>query len=359
MAGHALDKQPWWGWGFPLFGALCLLLLPKGVGPGSILVAVALIGSVFAAVHHAEVVAHKVGEPFGSLLLAVAVTVIEVGLIVSIMLADPEGKATLPRDTVFSSLMIVCNGLVGLCLLLGGARHREQSFNLPGATALLSVLAPMSILVLVLPNRVVSVPGPYFSGLQLGFVAVAALVLYLVFVFVQAIRHRDYFLPELGDEDTHAPPPPRRILLGSLILLPLALGAVVLLAKSLTPALEAGVEASGAPEAVVGVAIALLVLLPESLAAVRAARKNRLQTSLNLALGSVLACIGMTIPVVAVVSMAIGQPLQLGLGPAETVLLSLTLLVSVLTLGTGRTTVLQGAVHLVIFSVFLFLVFVP
>jgi Ca2+:H+ antiporter len=353
------DRLPWWTWAFPVLGWVFLLLLPKALAFTPLLLAIALVGTVFAAVHHAEVLAHRVGEPFGSLLLAIAVTVIEVALIVSLMLGDPAGKAGLARDTVFAALMIVCNGLVGLCLLVGGARHHEQEFRLAGASAMLSVLVPMAVLVLVMPNLVAAAPGPFFSPLQLGFVSAAALALYLVLLFVQTVRHRDYFLPETGGDDAHAPPPPARQVLYAAVLLPVALLAVVLIAKSLSPALEAAVAAAGAPGGVVGVAIALLVLLPESLAAVRAARRNRLQTSLNLALGSVAACIGLTIPTVAGVSFWLGQPLSLGLGPAETLLLGLTFLVAVLTLGTGRTTVLQGAVHLVIFAVFVFLVFVP
>jgi Ca2+:H+ antiporter len=355
----SFDRQPWWGWTFPLLGWIALLALPKGSAPATLVLAVALIGSVFAAVHHAEVIAHRVGEPYGSLLLAIAVTVIEVGLIVSLMVADPAGKAGLARDTVFAALMIVCNGLVGLCLLTGGARHHEQEFRLAGASAMLSVLVPMAVMVLVLPNFVHAAPGPYFAPMQLIFVSVASLVLYIVLLFVQTIRHRDYFLLAAGDEDSPAPPPPPRQVLYAAILLPIALTAVVLLAKSMSPALEAAVASAGAPDAVVGVAIALLVLLPESLAAVRAARLNRLQTSLNLALGSVAACIGLTIPTVAGLSLWLGEPLALGLAPAEAILMGLTFLVSVLTLGTGRTTVLQGAVHLVIFAAFLFLVFVP
>jgi Ca2+:H+ antiporter len=355
----SFDRLPWWGWAFPLLGWIALFALPKGVGIGTAVLAVALIGSVFAAVHHAEVIAHRVGEPYGSLLLAIAVTVIEVGLIVSLMIADPAGKAALARDTVFAALMIVCNGLVGLCLLAGGARHHEQEFRLSGASAMLSVLVPMSVMVLILPNFVHAAPGPYFSETQLLFVSAASLSLYLVLLFVQTVRHRDYFLLSGGDEDSHAPPPPPRQVLYACILLPVALTAVVLAAKAMSPALEAGVAAAGAPPAVVGVAIALLVLLPESLAAVRAARLNRLQTSLNLALGSVAACIGLTIPTVAGLSMWLGEPLALGLAPAEAILMGLTFLVAILTLGTGRTTVLQGAVHLVIFAAFLFLVFIP
>jgi Ca2+:H+ antiporter len=321
---------------------------------------VALVATVFAAVHHAEVVAHRTGEPFGTLVLAVAVTVIEVALIVSVMVAAPEEKAGLARDTVFAAVMIVCNGIVGLCLLWGGARHHEQGFQVHGASAALAVLAALTTLTLILPNFATSAPGPLFTTAQLVFAGVVSLVLYGSFVFVQTVRHRDYFLPvERGDEAAHAPPPSNRAAGVSAVLLLVALVAVVGLAKALTPMVELAVARLEIPKAVVGIVIAGLVLLPEGLAAVQAARADRLQTSLNLALGSALASIGLTIPTVAVVSIVLGTPLELGLGEKDTVLLALTLVVGVITLGTGRTTVLQGIVHLVIFAVFLFFAVVP
>jgi Ca2+:H+ antiporter len=319
----------------------------------------ALIAAVFAAVYHAEVVALRIGEPFGTLVLAVAVTVIEVALIVSIMIGAGADNAELPRDTVFASVMITANGIVGLSLLLGGVRHREQDFQVQGASAAFAVLAALTTLTLVLPTVTTSVAGPVFSPAQLVFAGVISLVLYGSFVFVQTVRHRDYFLPIDSNAEVHAPPPSRTIALLSAGLLIAALVAVVGLAKVLTPVLETGVAWLEAPRTVVGIVIAALVLLPEGMSALGAARANRLQTSLNLALGSALASIGLTIPAVAVVSIALGQPLQLGLGLKDEVLLALTLLVGVITLGTGRTTVLQGIVHLVIFAAFLFLAVVP
>lgn len=319
-----------------------------------------LIATVFAAVYHAEVIAHRTGEPFGTLVLAVAVTVIEVALIVSVMVAAPVEKAGLARDTVFAAVMIVSNGIVGTCLLWGGARHHEQGFQVHGASAALAVLAALTTLTLVLPNVTTSVPGPIFSTSQLVFAGMVSLVLYGSFVFVQTVRHRDYFLTvEAADEQAHAPPPSNSSALISASLLLAALIAVVGLAKSLTPTLEKAVTRLDVPKAVVGIVIATLVLLPEGLAAVRAARANRLQTSLNLALGSALASIGLTIPAVAAASVVLRQPLELGLHEKDSVLLALTLLISVITLGTGRTTVLQGIVHLVIFAVFLFFAAVP
>jgi Ca2+:H+ antiporter len=320
----------------------------------------ALIAAVFAAVHHAEVVAHRIGEPFGTLVLAIAVTAIEVALIVSIMIGAPADNTALARDTVFASVMIACNGIVGLCLLSGGVRHHEQGFQVQGASAALAVLAALTTLTLILPNVTTSVPGPVFSTSQLVFAAVVSLVLYGAFVFVQTVRHRGYFLSVgAGNNEAHAPTPSGKTTLVSAGLLFAALVAVVGLAKALTPTVESAVVRLGAPKAAVGVVIAMLVLLPEGLAALRAAHANQLQTSLNLALGSALASIGLTIPAVAIVSIVAHQQLELGVGIKDEVLLVLTVVVGVITLGTGRTTVLQGFVHLVIFAVFLFLAVVP
>ena len=336
------------------------IVLPVGLLLASI-AGLALIGSVLASVHHAEVVAHRVGEPFGTLILAVAVTVIEVALIVSMMLAGGPEKSALPRDTIFSAIMIICNGAVGLCVLVGGLRHREQSFRLEGANAALAALIALATLSLVLPTFTTSSPGASYTSKQLAFAAVASLVLWGVFVFVQTIRHRDYFLPPRGaaDESAHAPPPSLKTAWASFALLLVSLAGVIGLAKLLSPTLEQAVEAVGAPATVIGIVIALLVLLPETWAAVRAARADRLQTSLNLALGSALASIGLTIPAVSLVATLLGIPLQLGLGSKDLVLLFLTFAVGTITLGTGRTNVMQGAVHLVIFAAFVFLAFVP
>jgi Ca2+:H+ antiporter len=354
--------MPWWAWAWPVLAWVVLIgsAVTGLAGPLAILAGLSLIATVFAAVYHAEVVAYRVGEPFGTLVLAVAVTVIEVALIVSIMLEGGSDKAGLARDTVFAAVMIVCNGIVGLCLLAGGVRHHEQGFQLQGALAALAVLAALTILTLIVPNVTTSAPGPAFSTAQLVFAGMASLVLYGAFVFVQTIRHREYFLPipKGESEDAHAPPSTRAALV-SLGLLLASLVVVVGLAKFLSPTLEDAVSQLGAPKAVVGILIAALVLLPEGLAALKAARANKLQTSMNLALGSALASIGLTIPAVAVAAIWFGQSLTLGLGPKEMVLLVLTLFVGVITLGTGRTTVLQGVVHLVIFSAFLFFAVVP
>ena len=358
----AAEQTPWWAWAWPAV-AWAILLTTFFAGAGGLVAAAAgtaLIATVFAAVYHAEVVAQRTGEPFGTLVLAIAVTVIEVALIVSVMISAPAEKAGLARDTVFAAVMIVMNGIVGLCLLWGGVRHHEQGFQLQGASAALAVLAALTTLTLVVPNVVVTSTGPMFSTSQLIFAGIVSLVLYGSFIFVQTVRHRDYFLPLEGNgEDAHAPPPSNRTAAISAGLLVAALVAVVGLAKALTPTVEAGIAWIGVPKAVVGIVIAAVVLLPECLAALRAARANRLQTSLNLALGSILASIGLTIPAVALVSIVLGQPLTLGLDDKDQVLLTLTLIVSVITLGTGRTTVLQGIVHLVIFAAFLFFAAVP
>jgi Ca2+:H+ antiporter len=354
-------RTPWWAWAWPLLAAL-VMALTFAIGASGWMAAIAaavLIAAVFAAVYHAEVVAHRTGEPFGTLVLAVAVTVIEVALIVAVMISAPAEKAGLARDTVFAAVMITCNGIVGLCLLWGGARHHEQGFQIYGASAALAVLAALTVLTLVLPNVATSAPGPIFNTPQLVFAGVVSIVLYAAFVFIQTVRHRDYFLLVDGQEEAHAPPPSGRTAAISAVLLLVALVAVVGLAKAITPIVEIGVDRLEVPKAVVGIIIAGLVLLPEGLAAVRAARANRLQTSLNLALGSALASIGLTIPVVATVSILLRQPLELGLNLKDQELLALTLLVGVITLGTGRTTVLQGIVHLVIFAVFLFFAVVP
>jgi Ca2+:H+ antiporter len=361
MAKKSGLQMPWWAWGWP-FAACAVLALIAAAGSSGFLAAVAaaaLFPTVFAAVHHAEVIAHRIGEPFGTLVLAVAVTVIEVALIVSVMAGAPAEKAGLARDTVFASVMIAANGIVGLCLLVGGMRHHVQEFRVQGASAALAVLAALTVLTMIVPNVTASTPGPVFTTSQLVFVSIVSLLLYGSFVFVQTVRHRGYFLPVRGKAGTHGAAPSNETTLASVALLVVALVAVVLLAKALTPDLEKGMAHFGLPKGVVGIVIALLVLLPEGLAAVRAAHSDQLQTSLNLALGSALASIALTIPAVAMVSIAMKTPLELGLGAMAEVLLALTVFVGVITLSTGRTTVLQGLVHLVIFATFLFFALVP
>jgi Ca2+:H+ antiporter len=349
----------------PLLGVALLasaLYLPLGVLLG-IACSVALVGVVVAAVHHAEVVAHRVGEPFGTLVLALAVTAIESSLIVAMMLAGGETKAALARDTMYATIMVIANGVVGACVLLGALRHREQAFRIEGAGPALAALATLATLVLVMPAFTASADGPRYTPSQLGFVAASSLVMWCVFVFFQTVRHRDYFLPPRAaraDESVHAPPPTLGQTWASFALLLVALIAVVGLAKVLSPSIEAAVRRAGAPPAVVGIAIALLVLMPESLAAIRSALADRLQTSMNLALGSALASIGLTIPVVVVVCLVLDIPLILGLDAKDIALLALTLLVGVIEIGgASRTSMMLGVVQLVIFAAFLFLAVVP
>ncbi|MEU1255292.1 calcium:proton antiporter [Streptomyces chartreusis] len=334
--------------------------------PGAVVAVVTLVlaGAVLAAVHHAEVVAHRVGEPFGSLVLAVAVTIIEVALIVTLMVDGGDKSATLARDTVFAAVMITCNGIVGLCLLVASLRHRTAVFNPEGTGAALATVATLATLSLVLPTFTTSKPGPEFSTVQLTFAAVSSLILYGLFVTTQTVRHRDYFLPitRQGDVitgDDHADAPSARTAMVSLGLLGLALIGVVGLAKGVSPTIEDGVAAADLPHAAVGVVIALLVLLPETIAALRSARRDRVQTSLNLALGSAMASIGLTIPAVALASVWLTGPLVLGLGPTHMVLLALTVVVSSLTVVPGRATPLQGGVHLVLFAAYLELAINP
>ncbi|GAA4967681.1 ionic transporter y4hA [Yinghuangia aomiensis] len=347
--------------------AVILLVFVWGRSLPGVLVGVAavfLAGAVLAAVHHAEVVAHRVGEPYGSLVLAVAVTIIEVALIVTLMLDGGDKSATLARDTVFAAVMITCNGIVGLSLLAAALRHRVAVFQPEGTGGMLASVATLATLCLVLPTFTTSKPGPQFSTSQMVFAAVAALVLYGLFVATQTVRHRDYFLPvtkqgEVIDADDHADAPSTRTALVSLGLLGLALVAVVGLAKSVSPTIESGVEAAGMPHAVVGVVIALLVLLPETIAAVRAARRDRVQTSLNLALGSAMASIGLTVPAVVIASFFLSGPLVLGLGATHMVLLGLTLVVGTLTVVPGRATLLQAGVHLAVLAAYLELAVTP
>jgi Ca2+:H+ antiporter len=347
--------------------ALAALVLTWGRDlppPLVVLVALFLGAGVLAAVHHAEVVAHRVGEPFGSLVLAVAVTVIEVALIVTLMISGGEKSLSLARDTVFAAVMITCNGILGLSLLVGAMRRHVAVFNSEGSGGAFATVATIATLSLVLPSFTTSRPGPQFSPAQLGFAAVASIGLYALFVTVQTRRHRDYFLPittagQVIDGEEHVDPPTTRRAMLSLGLLLVALIAVVGLAKGVSPSIEAGVADAGLPQSVVGVVIALLVLAPETIAAVRAAARDRIQTSLNLALGSAMASIGLTIPAIAVAMIWLPGPLLLGLGGTQMVLLGLTVVVGTLTIVPGRANVLQGGVHLGLLAAFLFLAASP
>lgn len=360
---HDWNKMPWWCWAAPLAAAaLVIAKFAHLLAPDSavmINLAILFLGiTVFAAVHHAEVLAVRIGEPFGSILLALAITTLEVGLIISVMASGSNGSEAVARDTVYSVVMIVLNGIVGLCLVVGAARHYEQEFRVQGAVGILSVIATLAIVSLILPNFTLTTVGPTYAPSQLIFVGAVSLGLYVLFVFVQTVRHKADFIIEYAVSG-HGVKPNARSTILSTILLVISLVVVILLAKTLSPVVEAGVIRTGLPLAVVGVVIATVVLLPEGVTAMKAAKHNRLQTSLNASLGSAAASIGLTVPIVGVASVIMGQPLVLGLGAEDMVLLLLTLFVSTLTFATGRTTVLQGAVHLVIFGIFLFLTAVP
>src|SRR5690349_11760267 len=386
--------RPSWTLVTPLLAAVALAIawpLHPDSAPVLGILSVLLVGVVLVAEHHAEVVAHRVGEPCGSLVLAIAVTIIEVGLIVTLIVTTDKDTAGLARDTVFAAVMITLNGIVGISLLVGALRHHLAVFNPEGTGAALATVIALATLCLVVPSVTTSQPGPEFTGAQLTFAAIASLALYGMFVFTQAIRHRDFFLPVTQDAhsplvtsaaaaeaataraaaaslehepvdldaDGHADPPSDRAALASLGLLVVSLVAVVGLAKFESSAIESGVAALGFPPAVVGVVIALLVLAPETIAAVRAATRNRVQVSLNLALGSAMASIGLTIPAIAVASIWLDGPLELGLNQLQSVLLLLTAAVAILTVVPGRAKPLQGGVHLVLLAAFLFLTVAP
>ncbi|MEJ7560731.1 MAG: ionic transporter y4hA [Pedobacter sp.] len=355
-------KLPMWTIVFPVLSWIAYFSTNFiSADPFKIVLAALLISSVLAAVHHAEVIAHRVGEPFGTLILALAITVIEVALIVSLMISGGPETKELARDTVFAAVMIIITGIVGLCLLTGGIKFKEQVFELKGVSATLITLTAIIVLTLILPNYTTSKAGGEYTTSQLIFVSVVSLILYGSFIMIQAVRHRDYFLPKdagtKGEE--HADPPGNLTTTASVILLFVSLGIVVILAKSLSGDIERIVLGLGAPKSLVGVIIASVVLLPEGLAAYRAVKNNRLQTSLNLALGSALASIGLTIPAVAVVSIVTGMDLILGIDTKSTVLLLLSMITVLFTLSGGKTNVLQGIVLLTIFASYLFYTIIP
>ena len=341
--------------------ALVAALLVGSQGFFDLINIAALLAAVIAAVHHAEVIAQKIGEPYGTLVLALAVTVIEVALILSLMLNKSTDAASVPRDTVYAAVMIICNGVVGLCVLIGGLHHREQTFRIEGTGSGFAALVALSTLVLVMPTLTTSAAEGAYTHSQLVFVAASSIALWILFVFIQAIRHRDYFLPSecKADENVHAEPPSSREALLSFALLLISLVSVVGIAKLLSPTLELLVTKANAPKALVGIIIAMIVLMPETWAAVRAARADRLQTSMNLAIGSALASIGLTIPAVVIAVVMFDLKLLIGLDHKDIALLALTFVVGSITLGSGRTNVMQGAIHLVIFAAFLFLTLVP
>ena len=326
-----------------------------------------MLWSSFAVVRHADCLAVKLGEPYGTLILTLAVISIEVVMITAVMLTG-DNNPTLGRDMMFSVLMIVLNGLVGLSLLVGGLRHVEQAHNLQGANAYLGVLVPMAIIGLVLPNYTVSTPAGYMSTSQAYFAIVATIALYAAFLGIQTIRHREYFIAPsgekvhvddaLGDADHHDHGDlDIRSVPFHAILLVAYMTPIVLLSKNLAKIIDYGISVAGAPVALGGFLVAILVLSPEGMAAVQAAMGNKLQRSINICLGSGLATIGLTVPAVLIVGMVTGKGVALGLAPVDVALLVTTLAVSMINFSSSRSNFIQGLVHLVLFFAYVVLIF--
>lgn len=329
----------------------------------TILFGIFLAVGISAAVHSAEVIAAKLGPSLGTLILALAVTIIEVALIVSLMANNSANASTVARDTVFAAIMIVTNGIIGVCILLGSLRHKELEFQPMGTSSLLSILVALTAFSFILPNYTTSSVGPTYTPSQLIFVSIVSLFLYGCLVWAQTKSHKSYFVALKEDDfeneasKNYVPSSLRAFM--SLVILVLALVTVVGLAKILSPSIEHAVDAIGAPRAAVGILIALLVLAPETLAAVHSARVNQLQTSLNLALGSGAASVALTIPVVSMYSIFTDSPLSLGLDTKSTAFLVLTFVAGSLTFGVGRSTALHGIVHLMILFAYVALSLMP
>jgi Ca2+:H+ antiporter len=349
------DRLPGWTLAAPVLALGAFLALQgSSTAIAGIGLAVALLAAVLAAVYHAEVVAARVGDPFGAVILALAVTVIELGLIVSILLGD-KPEPTLVRDTIHAVVVLVLHGLAGLCIVVGALHHREQEFSTQGAQSYLIVLLPMVAVTMVLPSFTQGAPGAYYTPGQLAFVSIVCLLLWLAFTFVQTVRHREYFIPARA-APPGVPRPGARVAAAALAVLLIALVAVVLLAKGVSPFIQAAVRGIGGPPALVGVIVAAIVLLPEAMAALQAARDDRLQTSINLALGSAVASIGLTVPAVATIAWWTDTPLELGISPGGAVLLALSFMMALITYGTGRASLLSGLVHLILLATWLFLI---
>lgn len=327
-----------------------------------ILASLLLILSVMSAVHHSEIIAERVGEPYGTIILAVSITVIEVSIIISLMISEGSEAASLGRDTVYAATMLILNGIIGLCLIIGGLKHYEQNFSPSSVTIGLVSLVSIIVFTLVFPTFTESVMGSYYSTPQLIFASVACLVIYGTFLFAQTKRYRQYFLTIGTDENEDiAEPIPinNKIFATSLVFLIVSLVIVVLLTKTLSPTIENIIVSYSLPKSLVGVVIAAIILLPEAIAAIIAARKNRLQTSLNLALGSALASIGLTIPSVAVVCIMMDMPIILGLDIKSIVLLALSVFTVMLSLSKGKSNIVYGVVLLVNLFAFVFLMIYP
>ncbi|CAG5067483.1 Sodium-potassium/proton antiporter ChaA [Dyadobacter sp. CECT 9623] len=346
-----------WTYISPVIAWIVYLLLPADAGfLVNLLAVVALIVGVLSAVHHAEVVAHKVGEPYGTIILAIAVTLLEASIIVSLMLTGGVGADTYARDTLFAAVMIILNGILGISMFVGALKFKEQTFETKSVTIALVSLVSILVLTLVLPNFTTSIAGPSYSAPQLIAIGICCLVIYGSFLFTQTVRHRKYFLTDVTGEEKAVT---QVEALTSLVLLLVCLGVVILLAKTLSPVIEDGVVAAGLPTALVGVAIAAVILLPEGIAAIRAARRNQYQTSINLALGSALASIGLSIPTVVIVCTLMDLPLVLGLDMKSMVLLVLSVFTVMLSLNKGQTNSLYAIVLLVNLMMYIFTIVFP
>lgn len=341
-----------WTYVAPVVAVVFYLLAPVGNSLFVNLLAIGvLIVSVLSAVHHAEVVAHKLGEPYGTIILALAVTVLEASIIVSLMLTGGGGADTYARDTLFAAVMLILNGILGISMLVGTLKFKEQLFEVKSVTIALVGLVSILVLALVLPNFTTSIAGPTYSAPQLIVVGICCLVIYGSFIFTQTVRHRKYFLTEVTGEEKAVT---RTEALMSLGLLLVCLGVVVFLAKKLSPVIETAVVDAGLPTALVGVAVAAVILLPEGIAAIRAAQRNQYQTSINLALGSALASIGLSIPTVVILCTVMDLPLVLGLDKKSMVLLALSVFTVMLSLNKGRTNGLYATVLLVNLVMYIF-----
>jgi Ca2+:H+ antiporter len=316
---------------------------------------VVMLLSAFAVVRHSEITASIVGEPYGTLILTFAITAIEVLMIAAVMLTGPQ-ESSLARDTMFAVVMIVFNGMAGLTLLVGGLRYHEQTYNLQGANAFLAVIVPLAVIGLILPNFT-SAPGATLSTVHEVFLIFMSLGLYSVFLAIQTLRHRHYFLGPDEQDTAHAGDPSQLAAPWHGALLVAHIVPIVLLSKQIAIPIDYGVSVLGAPVAVVGFLVAALILSPESLAATRAALANQMQRSINLLLGSVLASISLTIPAVLAIGLLTGRTVVLGLEPVDSIMLLLTLALSTLTFASGRTNVLLGAVHLLLFAAYLVMLF--
>jgi len=346
-----------------IFPALAWILYFTGLTDNSgifqILASVLLMLSVMSAVHHSEVIAHKVGEPFGTIILAVSITVLEVSIIVSLMMSGGNENASLARDTVYAATMIILNGIVGFSLFFGGLKFHEQYFSKHSVIIALVSLVTIVMFTMVFPTFTKSMVGPYYSNPQLIFVSIACLIIYGFFIFAQTTRHREYFLTESDDKNSKPVVINKKLLILSLVFLLASLGIVVLLAKTLSPTIEGAVVGNNLPKSLVGVIIAAIILLPEGAAAIIAAKKNKLQTSLNLGLGSALASIGLTIPSVAMVSYMLDIKIVLGLDITSIILLGMSVFTVMLSLMSGRSNIVYGAVLLVNLFAFIFLIIHP